>query len=182
MVLLLLVRTMSAADQPAALPCAEGVPDAPACLITPQTRQDAHKAFQEGMKLQKQKRLEEALAEFERASNLVPQDLQYATLRELTRQQVVYEHLQRGNSALAENRPIEALGEFRNVLHFDPNNDFAQRQVQDAWKKFRSSSAGGIGRNPYCSERHAGELPFPRRFAATDYAGCGRLRDVGEHR
>jgi len=144
MVLVILVTPMNAADQPASpVPCAEGVPGAPACLITPRTRPDAHKAFEEGMKRQKQKRLEEALVEFERAANLVPQDLQYATLRELTRQQVVYGHLQRGNSALAENRPIEALGEFRNVLHFDPNNDFAQRQVQDAMGQTGSGKGSG---------------------------------------
>ena len=141
MVLVLLVTTTYAADQPTApIPCADGVPGAPACLTTPQTRQDAHKAFEQGMKLQKQKRLEEALVEFERAANLVPQDLQYATLRELTLQQVVYEHLQRGNSALAENRPVEALGEFRDVLHFDPHNDFAERQVESALGQARPAS------------------------------------------
>lgn len=84
------------------------------------------------MHLQKQKRFEEALAEFERAATLVPQDLQYSTLRELVRQQVVYDHLQRANSALADNRPVEAIGEFRDVLHFDPGNDFAQRQLENA--------------------------------------------------
>jgi general secretion pathway protein D len=141
LVLVLLVTTATAADQPtSAVPCADGVPGAPACLITPQTRQDARKAFAQGMKLQKEKRLEEALEEFKRAASLVPQDLQYATLKELVLQQVVYEHLQRGNSALAENRPVEALGEFRSVLHFDPNNDFAQRQIQDAMG--RTNSAG----------------------------------------
>ena len=65
-------------------------------------------------------------------ANLIPQDLQYATLRELTRQQLVYDHLQRGNAALADGQPIEALGEFRNVLHIDPNNDFARQRVNDA--------------------------------------------------
>jgi general secretion pathway protein D len=133
MVVVLLVTTATAADQPAApLPCADGVPGATACVVTPQTRRDARKAFEQGMKLQKQKRLDEALVEFEKAATLVPQDLQYATLHELVRQQVVYEHMQRGNSALAENRPVEALGEYRDVLHLDPGNDFAQRQVEDA--------------------------------------------------
>ena len=142
LVLVLLVTTATAADQPPpGVPCADGVPGAPACLITPQTRQDARKAFEQGMKLEKQKRLEEALEEFDRAARLVPQDLQYATLKELVLQQVVYEHLQKGNSVLAENHPVEALGEFRSVLHFDPKNDFAQRQIQDAMG--RSNSAGG---------------------------------------
>lgn len=133
LVVVLLVTTSTAADQPAsALPCADGIPGAPSCMVTPQSRQDAHRAFALGMKLQKQKRLDEALVEFEKAATLVPQDLQYATLRQLVRQQVIYDHMQRGNAALAENRPVEALGEFRDVLHMDPGNDFAQRQLEDA--------------------------------------------------
>ena len=133
--LLLAVSAVWAADQPPAAPattCASGVPGAPACLVSPQTQQEARKAFEHGMKLQKEKRLDDAYQEFEKAANLIPQDLQYATLRELTRQQVVYDHLQRGNAALANNQPIEALGEFRNVLHIDPNNDFARQRVNEA--------------------------------------------------
>jgi len=133
--LLLAVSAVWAADQPPTAPvttCASGVPGAPACLVSPQTQQEARKAFEHGMKLQKEKRLDDAYQEFEKAANLIPQDLQYATLRELTRQQLVYDHLQRGNAALANNQPIEALGEFRNVLHIDPNNDFARQRVNEA--------------------------------------------------
>jgi Flp pilus assembly secretin CpaC len=133
--LLLAVSAAWAADQPPTAPitsCANGVPGAPACLVNPQTQQEARKAFQHGMKLQKEKRLDEAYPEFERAANLVPQDIQYATLRELTRQQLVYDHLQRGNAALASGQPIEAMGEFRTVLHIDPNNDFARQRVNEA--------------------------------------------------
>jgi Flp pilus assembly secretin CpaC len=111
------------------------VPGAPACIASPQARQDAHKAFEHGLKLQKQNRLEDAFLEFETAANLVPQDLQYATLRELTRQMVVSDHLKRGNTALADGREIEALGEFRNALHFDPHNDFAQERLNDAVRR-----------------------------------------------
>ncbi|MGC2193259.1 MAG: type II and III secretion system protein [Terriglobales bacterium] len=133
--LLVAVSAAWPADQPspAALTnCANGVPNAPACVVSPQTQQEARKAFERGMKLQKQKRLDEALEEFEKAGNLVPKDVQYATLRELVRQQLVYEHLQRGNAALATGQQIEALGEFRNVLHLDPTNDFARQRLSDA--------------------------------------------------
>jgi Flp pilus assembly secretin CpaC len=93
------------------------------------------------MKLQKQNRLEDALLEFEAAANLVPQDLQYATLRELTRQMVVSDHLKRGNTALADGREIEALGEFRNALHFDPHNGFAQERLNDAVRRTTPASS-----------------------------------------
>ena len=133
-VLLLAVSAACAADQtpPAPIPCASGVPGAPACLVSPQTQQEARKAFEHGIKLQKEKRLDDAYLEFEKAANLVPQDIQYATLHELTRQQLVYDHLQRGNSALASGQPVEALGEFRNVLHIDPDNNFARQRVNEA--------------------------------------------------
>lgn len=84
------------------------------------------------MKLQKEKRLEDAFEEFERAATLVPKDVQYATLRELTRQELVYEHLQRGNAALADGQQIIAMAEFRNVLHIDPHNDFAEQRLYEA--------------------------------------------------
>ena len=129
-----MVSAAWAADQPAAAitNCANGIPGAPACVISPQAQQEARKAFGRGMKLQKHKRLDEALEEFEKAGNLAPKDVQYATLRELVRQQLVYEHLQRGNAALADGQQIEALGEFRNVLHLDPSNDFARQRLIDA--------------------------------------------------
>jgi general secretion pathway protein D len=136
LVLMVAVSAAWATDQPSAAPaatnCANGVPGAAACVGTPQARQDARKAFEHGMKLQKEKRLDDALGEFEKAADLVPQDMQYVTLRELVRQELVYEHLQRGNTALAGGQPIEALGEFRNALHLDPTNDFAQQRVNDA--------------------------------------------------
>lgn len=129
-----MVSAAWAADQPAAAitNCANGIPGAPACVISPQAQREARKAFGRGMKLQKHKRLDEALEEFEKAGNLAPKDVQYATLRELVRQQLVYEHLQRGNAALADGQQIEALGEFRNVLHLDPSNDFARQRLNDA--------------------------------------------------
>ena len=135
-----------AADQPPASPttaCANGVPGAPACIASPQARQEARKTFEHGMKLQKQNRLADAFIEFEAAANLVPLDLQYATLRELTRQQLVSDHLKRGNAALADGREIEALGEFRNALHFDPHNEFAQERLNDAVRRTGGSGSNG---------------------------------------
>jgi len=73
--------------------------------------------------------------ELERAADLVPQDVQYVTLREMVRQQLVFDHLQRGNSALAGGSPVQALGEFRTALHIDPTNDFARQRLNDALGK-----------------------------------------------
>jgi general secretion pathway protein D len=136
-----------AADQPPAPPpttlCANGVPGAPACVASSQSREEARKAFEHGMKLQKQNRLEDAFLEFETAANLLPRDLQYATLRELVRQALVSQHLSRGNAALGEGHEIEAMGEFRNALHLDPHNDFAQERMNDAIRRTGGNAGKG---------------------------------------
>ncbi len=133
---LVIVSAAWAADQPVVTPgtvnCANGVPGAPACVATPKSRSEAKKAFARGLKLQKSKRMDEALTEFERAADLVPQDVQYVTLREMVRQQVVFDHLQRGNTALASGSQVQAMGEFRTALHIDPTNDFARQRLTDA--------------------------------------------------
>jgi tetratricopeptide (TPR) repeat protein len=121
------------------------------------------------MKLQKQNRLEDALLEFEAAANLVPQDLQYATLRELTRQMVVSDHLKRGNTALADGREIEALGEFRNALHFDPHNGFAQERLNDA-----------VRRTTPDPERSGAKLSLPWRFSPAADPSRECLRGHGD--
>lgn len=84
------------------------------------------------MKLQKAKRLDEALEQFETASHLVPRDIDFATARETTRQQIVFEHMERGNSALTGGQEIEALAEFRQALKLDPDNKFARQRMIDA--------------------------------------------------
>ena len=123
-----------ASDQPPtpALTCADGIPGAPACTVNKQDRREAKAAFQHGLKLQKDHKLAEAFAEFERAAQLVPQDAQYVTLRELLRQQLVYDSIQRGNAALTNGNQIGALGEFRAALHLDPENQFANQRLKDA--------------------------------------------------
>jgi general secretion pathway protein D len=132
--IILLTTASFAADQPpvAAPGCADGVPGATACTISKQSRKEAKAAYQRGLKLQHEKRFDEALVEFDRASHLVPNDLQYATLRELIRQQLVSSHVQRGNAALTDGKQVEALGEFRTAVNLDPNNQFAMQRLQEA--------------------------------------------------
>lgn len=84
------------------------------------------------MKLQNGKRLDEALEQFETASHLVPHDVDFATARETTRQQIVFEHMERGNSALSDGKEVEALAEFRQALKMDPDNKFARQRMIDA--------------------------------------------------
>jgi len=122
-------------DQPSNLPlmpCPEGSSEAASCNPSKKELKEASTAFATGLRLQRQKRMDEAFDQFETAARLAPKDVDYVTVRELSRQQMVFGHLERGNAELLQGRQIEALAEFRNALHLDPQNEFAQQRLRDA--------------------------------------------------
>ncbi len=135
---LLLAGVCLAADIPtAATSLCSNTAGAPACKALPKDLKAARQAFARGLKLQKSKNenlqnLDQAFYEFEEASRLVPQNVEYLTAREMTRQHLAGLHLQRGNSDLLDGRQIEALAEFRTALNLDPQNEFAQQRINDA--------------------------------------------------
>ena len=97
----------------------------------------ARQAFARGLKLEKSQNenpqnLDQAFLEFEEAARLVPQNVEYLTARELTRQHLAGLHLERGNSDLLSGQPVEALAEFRTALSLDPQNEFAEQRIRDA--------------------------------------------------
>jgi hypothetical protein len=63
---------------------------------------------------------------FETAARLAPRNVDYVTAREMTRQQIVFDHLERGNAEMLKGRQIEALAAFRSALRLDPQNEVAQ--------------------------------------------------------
>src|SRR4051812_33334379 len=84
----------------------------------------------QGVNLQK-KDPQQAFELFQQAADLAPTNVEYATARELARQQLVYAHIQQGNQHLAGNESEEALNDFRSALQLDPTNDFALQRVRD---------------------------------------------------
>ncbi len=114
------------------LPCPQGSPEAAACNPSKAELKEASAAFTKGLKLQRAKHSDEAFDQFETAARLSPRNVDYLTLRELTRQQLVFDHLERGNAEMLKGLQIEALAEFRSALHLDPQNEFAQQRLRDA--------------------------------------------------
>ena len=118
--LLAMGSVLWAEDQPTVIPqtlgCATGLPGSPACVSDSTSLKQAKQAFQRGIKHQKENKLDAALDEFKKAADLVPRNVEYVTMRELVKQQLVFDHLQRGNGALADGRQILAMGEFRSAL------------------------------------------------------------------
>ena len=113
----------------AVLPCAKA---APACQPSEEDLKKAKSAFSRALKLEKQKHIDEAYAEFDTAARLVPTNVDYVTAAALTRQQLVSEHVRRGNADLDQARQVEAQAEFRSALTLDPSNQFAQQRLRDA--------------------------------------------------
>jgi hypothetical protein len=123
------------ADQPGGLPvlpCGAGTADAHGCNPSRKELKQAKSAYQQGLKLQQDQRLDEAYEEFKQAAELAPRAIDYVTAREMARGQAIYQHMQAGDKDLLEHHSVQALAEFRNALHLDPDNSFAQQRVRDA--------------------------------------------------
>jgi tetratricopeptide (TPR) repeat protein len=145
-VLLFAAACLGADTAPAAAPSlCSNTRGAPACHGSARDLKAARQAFARGLKLEKlQKKkfskdsqdssqsLDEAFYEFQEASRLVPQNVEYLTAREITLQHLAGIHLDRGNSDLRDGRQLEAMAEFRTALELDPQNEFAQQRIQDA--------------------------------------------------
>jgi general secretion pathway protein D len=135
-VITMMLEVTALADNPPAAKtptlCASSVAGAPGCGVSKKDLNAAKAAFKRAMKLQREKRFDEALDSFEAAANLVPNDVEFATARELARQQLVYDHIERGNAALAGKNEVVALAEFRSALNLDPHNQFAQQRITDS--------------------------------------------------
>ena len=135
---MLLAGVCLAADTPVAAPslCSDSG-GAPPCHGPAKDLKAARQAFARGLKLEKSQadnwqNLDQAFYEFEEAARLVPQNVEYLTAREITRQHLAGLHLERGNTDLLAGRQVEALAEFRTALNLDPQNEFAEQRILDA--------------------------------------------------
>src|SRR5579864_1389195 len=91
--------SLIADEKPAPLlPCPPGASEA-VCNPSRRDLSEAKAAFAHGLKLQ-QNAPDQAYEEFEHAARLAPRNVEYATARELSRQQLVSHHLERGNTEL----------------------------------------------------------------------------------
>jgi type II secretory pathway component HofQ len=93
---------------------------------------EAKKEFSAGSRLKASGRNEAAYEKFVRAAELNPRNVEYATARELTRQELVMAALDRGNKAMSGRNDVVATSEFRKALELDPTNEFARQRLKDA--------------------------------------------------
>jgi len=125
----------SAADAPD-IPCGTGVPGRINCIASKKDLKkdlkEARNAYSHGIKLHDHGLLEEALAQFNNASRLVPQDVLFLSAREVTKAQLVFQHTERGDSLLSDGQRAQAEAEYRAALMLDPENGYTQQRLEEA--------------------------------------------------
>ncbi len=143
--ILLLAAAAFAADeqQPplALMSCPEKATD-PACNPSKADLKKSKIAFSKALQLQKAEHFDEAYVEFDTAARLVPKNMEYVTALALVRQQLVFDHLQRGNDDLTKGNMVEAQAEFRSASNLDPENDFAQQRLRDSLTEWNPKATG----------------------------------------
>lgn len=127
----------TAEDVTSVLPisCGNGLIGGVNCIVTKKDLKEAHEAYARGVKLDEHRRLEDALEQFRKASELVPQDMQFLTAREMVKAKLVFDHVERGNSLLLQEAREPAAAEFRAALNLDPDNQFVQERLEEATRQ-----------------------------------------------
>lgn len=103
-----------------------------ACDAGAKEIKQAQKAFARAVKAQERGRTYEALEGFERAADLLPRNFEYATAREIARQQAVMEHVRQGDAFLLRRDRVRAAAEFRQALDVDSSNQYAYERLRTA--------------------------------------------------
>jgi type II secretory pathway component GspD/PulD (secretin) len=88
--------------------------------------------FSKGLKLEKEKHIDQAYEIFDAAARLAPRNIDYLTALAVTREELVANHLTKGNDDLNKGLEVQAQAEFRSALNLDPENQFAQQRLQDS--------------------------------------------------
>jgi general secretion pathway protein D len=117
---------------PPPISCGSGIPGGVNCIVSKKDLKQARSSFDRGVKLEAQRHLEEAFDRFDEATRLAPQNTQFLTAREVVKAQLVFNHIQRGNTLLMENERTQAAAEFRAALELDAENDFARERLVEA--------------------------------------------------
>jgi general secretion pathway protein D len=143
--------------------CANGLIGGVNCVPTKEDLKESRAAFERGMKLEKQRRPEEAFAQFDQAVRLDPQSLQFLRAREIVKAKLVFDRVERGNRLLAEDARLRAAAEFRAALDLDPDNQFAKDRLAEATRQLTPVSGSAVGQEPEMGSEPIRLEPSPGR-------------------
>jgi len=116
------------------LACAAADTPKPADSKPPVSKEDkkaAEKEFKNAQDLQRAGKPQEALQAVVKAEQLVPGNLEYITMGEMLRQQLVGEQMEAGNHLASAGDSLGAAQRFRTALSIDPQDTYAAQRLRD---------------------------------------------------
>ena len=114
------------------LSCGNGIPGGTYCIPSKHDLKQARRAYHLGVKLEKRGQEQEALAKFDEASRLVPENVRFLSAWELTKSQLAFRAAERGDALLANGQKDQAALQFKNALKYDPDDPYTQQRLADA--------------------------------------------------
>jgi general secretion pathway protein D len=99
--------------------------------ISKHEKKEAEKQFKKALDLESAGKSEEALVAVTRATELMPGNVEFLTLSEMLRQQIVGRHLEQGNRLAAAGDQAGAVQQFSTALGIDPQNAYIAQRLHD---------------------------------------------------
>src|ERR1044071_2830949 len=99
--------------------------------VSKEDKKTAEKEFKTAQDLQRAGKPQEALEAVVKAEQLVPGNMEYITMGEMLRQQLVGEQMEAGNHLAAAGDSPGAAQRFRAALTIDPQNNYAEQRLRD---------------------------------------------------
>lgn len=124
--------------------CGNGIPGGVYCTPSKKDLKAARKVYSRGLRLEKQNHPEEALAQFDEASRLAPQNIAFMSAWERTKSQLSFRYRERGDVLLADGKQEQAAAEFKQALRLDPDDGYARQRLADAAGAPTSSALAGV--------------------------------------
>lgn len=105
--------------------------DGPKSPISKNDQKAAEKEFKSAMELQKSGKPQEALLAVTKAAQLVPGNMEYITMAEMLRQQIIGQLLEQGNRLAEAGDTSGAAEKFHTALGIDPMNAYIAQRLHD---------------------------------------------------
>ncbi|HEY2496079.1 MAG TPA: hypothetical protein VGK24_03340 [Candidatus Angelobacter sp.] len=105
--------------------------DGPKPAISKADKKAAQKEFKNAQDLQRAGKPEDALLAITKASQFEPQNLEFITMAEVLRQQIVGQHVEEGNRLAAAGDTGGALQRFQIASAMDPQNAYVAQRIHD---------------------------------------------------
>jgi general secretion pathway protein D len=107
------------------------VAEGPKTVISKRDKKDAAKELKIALDLQRAGKPEEALLAVNRAGELVPGDIEVASLGEILRQEIVGKQVEQGNRLASVGDSKGAIQKFQSALAIDPQNANVAQRLHD---------------------------------------------------